>query len=413
MKMISARCVTAVLLGSLAACGGSGSERQWLSGLESTTAPTGPGSRYPNLAGGDETPLVMSWLHPEGADRYSLRYATWQGDRWGEYATVRSGSGWFVNWADFPSVVPLDARNWAAHWLEQRPDNVYSYDVRLAVTRDAGANWSDPVSPHDDGTPTEHGFVSLVRDGKALQAIWLDGRNTGGGHEDESGHGASDAGAMTLRTTTLAEDGRRIGPDLELDGRVCDCCQTDVARTSEGLIVVYRDRGTGEVRDIGVVRLVDGQWSAPATVHADGWKVDACPVNGPAVDADGKRVAVAWFTAADQPRVRVAFSDDAGRSFGPAVEVAGGQVTGRVDVVLIDRGRAVVSWLRQSGEAAEIVARPFDQAGPAGVEAIIASSTVQRSSGFPQMVRAGPELVFAWTESSDPPQVRTARARLR
>jgi hypothetical protein len=87
-------------------------------------------------------------------------------------------------------------------------------------------------------------------------------------------------------------------------------------------------------------------------------------------------------------------------------------VTGRVDVVLLRDGRAVVSWMRRSGNDAEIVARPFDRNGAAGAEVVIASSSVQRSSGFPQMLRAGDDLLFAWTDSSDPPQVRTARARL-
>jgi hypothetical protein len=148
-------------------------------------------------------------------------------------------------------------------------------------------------------------------------------------------------------------------------------------------------------------------------LHPDGWKIDACPVNGPAVDARGARVAVAWFTAPDRPHVRVAFSDDSGKSFSPPVEVASGDVIGRVDVVMLDDGRAVVSWLRRSGQGAEIVARPYDPRGAAGSEVVIASATVQRSSGFPQMLGAGEQLLFAWTDSSDPPQLRTARARLR
>jgi hypothetical protein len=414
MKTNCARCVTVIVLAFLSACGSGGPERQWLSRVEALSTPSAPGSRYPNLAGGDGTPVVMSWLQAEGGDRHSLRFATWQGDHWTDPATVTSGSGWFVNWADFPSVVLLDERHWAAHWLQQRSGNVYAYDVRLAVTRDAGTNWSEPISPHDDGTATEHGFVSLVRAGDRhrLQVVWLDGRDTAGAHDHDSGDEGSNIGAMTLRTTTVDENGRRIGPDLELDGRVCDCCQTDVARTADGLVVVYRDRSNDELRDIGVVRLVDGKWSAPSLVHADGWRIDACPVNGPAVDSRAARVAVAWFTAADGPRVRLAFSDDAGRSFGSAIEVASGEVIGRVDVVLLDDGRAVVSWMRRSGRGAEIVARPFDPDGAAGIEVVVASAAVQRSSGFPQMIRAGEELLFAWTDSSDPAQVRTARARL-
>ncbi len=137
----------------------------------------------------DGSSVVMSWLQPTSSGRYGLQFATWSDGSWGDPRTVVEGAGWFVNWADFPSVVPLESHTWAAHWLEQRPGSVYSYDVRMAVSSDAGSNWSEPMSPHTDGTPTEHGFVSLFgRDG-AVEAVWLDGRHTGGGH-DHSAAGA-------------------------------------------------------------------------------------------------------------------------------------------------------------------------------------------------------------------------------
>jgi hypothetical protein len=370
--------------------------------------PAGPGSRYPHLAGSDGQ-VAMSWLQALPQGGFALQHARWKDGAWGPAGTVASGDDWFVNWADFPSVVPLSATTWAAHWLQQKPGSVYSYDVRVAVSVDGGTNWSAPMSPHDDGTPTEHGFVTLFAAGDAMQAVWLDGRYTGGGHD----HAAGAAGAMTVRSAIIGADGRRVGTDVEIDARACDCCQTDAAQTTEGPVVVYRDRSEHEVRDISLVRYSDGRWTGPLRVHDDGWKIDACPVNGPAVDARGRTVVVAWFTAPDVPRVRLAFSQDAGRTFGPTVEVANGDSAGRVDVVLLDDGRAVVSWLQPSAGGAEIRAQPFDRDGPAGAPVVIASSSVQRASGFPQMVLAGDGLLFAWTDAGEPAQVRTAYATLR
>jgi hypothetical protein len=218
---------------------------------------------------------------------------------------------------------------------------------------------------------------------------------------------------MTVRGASLGADGRRLGTDVEIDARACDCCQTDAALTADGPVVVYRDRSDREVRDIALVRYSGGRWSEPVHVHDDGWRIDACPVNGPAIDARGRTVVVAWFTAADVPRIRLAFSQDSGRTFGPPVEVASGDVTGRVDVVLLEDGRAIVSWLQPSAGGAEIRAQPFGRDGPAGAPVVIASSSVQRASGFPQMVRAGGGLLFAWTDTAEPAQVRTAYATLR
>ena len=93
--------------------------------------------------------------------------------------------------------------------------------------------------------------------------------------------------------------------------------------------------------------------------------------------------------------------------------MASGDVAGRVDVVLLDDGRAIVSWLQQAATGAEIRAQPFGPDGPAGPPVVIATSSVQRASGFPQMVRAGDGLLFAWTDASGPMQVQTAYATLR
>ncbi len=263
---------------------------------------------------------------------------------WSEPVEVASGPDWFINWADFPSVVPADTGPWAAHWLQQKPGGVYAYDVMTTLSDDGGRTWGEPRSPHDDGTPTEHGFVSMAQVGNQPYAVWLDGRATAGeGHAHGADHHGPAPGAMTLRGALLQPQGAVAG--VEIDARVCDCCQTDTAATRDALVVVYRDRAADETRDILAARLVDGVWSKPVVVHADGWRIDACPVNGPAVAADGDTVVVAWFTAPDQPRVRLAFSQDGGRSFAPPIEVASGKVVGRVDVVALTAGRAVVSWL--------------------------------------------------------------------
>jgi hypothetical protein len=178
------------------------------------------------------------------------------------------------------------------------------------------------------------------------------------------------------------------------------------------MVLVYRDRSENETRDIHSARFVNGAWSQPVAVHADGWRIDACPVNGPAVAAQGDTVAVAWFTAPDRPRVRLAWSTDGGRTFGVPIEVASGQVVGRVDIVLLEDGRAVVSWLADDKEGAVIRAQPFNAAGPAAPALDIAQSNVARSSGFPQMVRTHDGLLFAWTTTGTMPAVVAARAPL-
>jgi hypothetical protein len=226
---------------------------------------------------------------------------------------------------------------------------------------------------------------------------------------------------MTLRFTTVSADGE-LGEPALLDASVCDCCQTGMARTSDGIVVAYRDRTEDEVRDIYAVRRVDGEWTEPRLVHDDGWVIPGCPVNGPSIDARGRDVAVAWFTgapldaAADRQQVRqagsdgrvlAAFSSDAGATFGEPIRVDDGGAMGRVDLVMHDDGTALVSWVERVEGVAEIRVRPVSPDG-AGPVTAITSTAAERSSGFPRMVRWEDRVFFAWTEAGDEPKIRTA-----
>ena len=373
--------------------------------IESVASPASPGSAEPNLAlAGDR--VYMSWLEPVDSG-HALRFATLEGTRWSEPRTIRAGRDFFVNWADFPSIQPLGDGRLAAHWLQRNGNGTYAYGVRVALSDDDGQRWSAPLTPHHDDSPTEHGFVTLWPEEGTLNAVWLDGRKF-----SKSGHDTSNE--MMLVSTTVDATGTRAA-EVRLDERTCDCCQTDAAVTAEGPIVTYRDRSPDEIRDIYVTRRIGGKWTTGAPVHADNWKVDFCPVNGPAIAADERRVALAWFTAAnDSARVKVAFSDDAGARFGAPVRVDEGNPAGRVDVAMLPDGNALVTWIeRIGGDTAAVRLRRVSRDGTLGATRTVARSSAARASGFPRMVISGPDVVFAWTEPGKPSHVRVARAALR
>lgn len=367
------------------------------------TSPTGAGAAEPFLAVGPNGTLFLSWLEPIDSLSHALRFAAYDGSRWSAPTTIRAGNDFFVNWADFPSIKVLGDGRLAAHWLQKTGPGTYAYGVRVSQSTDGGATWSTPIIPHRDSSDTEHGFVTLWREGEGIGAVWLDGRKY-------NKEGDSPTNEMMVVSTTISPAGD-IGAESRLDERACDCCQTAVAITSRGPIVAYRDRSADEIRDIYVVRRVDGRWSAPVAAHADGWRIAACPVNGPAIVAADNRVALAWFTSAnDSARVKVAFSTDAGATFGPPVRVDDGNPAGRVDVALLHDGSALVSWIeRTGGDTAVVQVRRVAADGTADVPISIATSSAERASGFPRMVMHGKGAVFAWTEPGKPSAIRLAR----
>jgi hypothetical protein len=380
--------------------------------LKPVVSPTPAGSAEPHLAVSPEGVVWMSWLEQRPQGGHALRGARLDGARWSPPFTIAEGDSFFANWADFPTLLARGGDHLVAHHLWKSGIGTYSYDVRLSQSRDGGRTWSAPKVPHRDGTPTEHGFVSLMPAPGGTRAVWLDGRQA---VRDSAGHMLpvpEGTAEMTLRTTVLSDEGT-LADEWELDGRVCDCCQTAAVATPGGALVAYRDRSADEIRDIWLTRLDGGRWSEPYPLHVDGWRIAGCPVNGPALASAGDRVAAAWFTGArDTSRVRVAFSDDGGARFGAPIEVDGGEPLGRAHVLLLEGGDALVGWLEARGKEALFQVRRVSDRGVAGPAMTVARTSTARSSGFPRIARTGDQVVLAWTEAGKPSHVRTAIARV-
>ena len=389
----------AILASVLVVAGGSGAAWQSASAFRVTPldSPAGTNSAEPRISVSAKG-VLLSWIERNGMTA-ALKFAERTATGWSAVKTAASGDDWFVNWADVPSVVRIADGTLVAHWLQKSGTSTYAYDVRLSRSADDGKTWSRSITPHSDKTQSEHGFASifpLPNGGTGL--VWLDGRET-------AGHGGHDAGGsgpgMTLRFGAFDRTGKQT-EETNIDPRVCDCCPTAAAITADGPIVAYRDRAAGEIRDIVVSRLVNGKWTEASPVHKDNWNITGCPVNGPALAARDRQVAVAWFTGAEkQNRAFVAFSKDAGKTFGTPVRLDDGGTTGRVDVVMLDDGSVVGSWIEYvTGTPAELRIRRVQSTGERGAATAVTKIGSDRAAGFPRIARQGSELVAAWTENT-------------
>ncbi|MEK6612783.1 MAG: sialidase family protein [Gemmatimonadota bacterium] len=361
----------------------------------------GPGANTPHLTAAAGGSIWMSWLEPGPDSVWMLRVAHRQpAGTWSPPRTAVRDSLLFVNWADFPSLA-VDAKGrLIAHYLRRSSAGKYSYGAWITTSADSGLSWSAPQRLHSDSSATEHGFAALVPqpDGSTF-AAWLDGHAAFGEHGEMSlGFGVIDS-TMRVRSDTM------------LDLRTCDCCQVAGASTSGGALFAYRDRTDKEVRDIAVVRYEDGRWTPPAIVHDDGWVTRACPVNGPALSARDRGVALAWFTnAQDSAKVQLVFSKDRGATWSAPIRIDDGQPIGRVDVeYLLDDG-ALVTWVERTGKGtAEIRARRVGADGALSKATIVEKTTDARPMGFPRITAARDLGVYVtWRELSTPSRLRMA-----
>jgi len=382
------------LVAAVAALAGCDPGPETASGPRAVTFPGAAGSAQPRLTVGLDGAPVLSWLEPAADDAVALRYAVFEAGAFGPAREVARGADWFVNWADLPSVQPIAGQVWAAHWLTLAPNSAGAYHVAAAVSSDGGRTWGAPVQLNDDDTMAEHGFVELFAWDGDVAALWLDGRQLAEWSFDEPDRLLG----TSLRIAELDAAGKVTAREI-VDELVCDCCQPAVAMTSSGPVLAYRDRTPDEIRDIVVRRHAAGGWLPPVAAAADGWHIEGCPVNGPAIAAAGERVAVAWFTAAGgTPRVKLAWSEDGGRTFGPAVELDGAGSFGQVGVVLGQDGAAHVTWWRAAaGGGTDLVLRSVAPDGSLGEPRAVAHSRETQPVDVPQIAAAGDDLLIAWT----------------
>jgi hypothetical protein len=337
---------------------------------------------------------LMSWVEKSGDSLVKLKYAYLVDGEWKEPKEITGGNDWFVNWADFPMIAENNGHLFS-HVLKKSSSATFSYDVKLNVLPKGQSRWTTNLPLHNDSTATEHGFVTaLPFTSDSFFVTWLDGRNTvSNGHE----HG----GTMNIRAAEVSSNGE-INAESLLDDRTCDCCQTTAAITSNGPVVLYRDRLEDETRDISIVRMVNGSWTEPKAIYNDNWKIKGCPVNGPKAYALNNNLVVAWFTAADNhPKVNVTFSEDGGESFDTPIPISETDAMGRVDVLLMDHENAIVSWMEIVENEAQLIAVKVHKSGKKSTPVVICSLDSSRKTGFPQMELVEDKVHFAWTDLSD------------
>lgn len=351
--------------------------------------PAAAGAMAPALVA-DGDGFLATWIEPAGASgAQRVRVARFDGRFWTFPATVRESATLFANWADVPGAVRAADGALYVWWLERSSAGTYTYDVRLARSTDQGVTFAPLGLLHDDRSPSEHGFVSAVAEGKGIRFYYLDGRATPGDKP------------MQLRAVLV--EGERIGASELVDESVCDCCSTAAVPVAGGVsAVAYRDRTAGEIRDVqAAVRSVTGAFTT-RPVGTDDWKIAGCPVNGPALAGSDKSLALAWFAAPDErPRLAVALSADGGATWSAAQPIPAAQPMGQLAMAPLGGGFAI-SWLEAIAGGSELRLAPLEVSGKLAPSLAVARTGAGRTAGIPRLAAAGNRLALLWVDSTNP-----------
>ena len=351
------------------------------------------GSRYPRVTSNNDGGLLMSWYEKIDSVNWSINWSEFYDGEWSKSKPITSGRSYFVNWADFQSIYHFGGDSLSAHWLETSGSGPYDYDVKVVTSIDRGKTWSKPNKPHNDGVKGEHGFLSFFKNlDNRLSMIWLDGRNMS---SDHSSHGY---GAMNLYQTSFDSNGQLLA-EAKIDDRVCECCPTSATRTTNSVILAYRDRDESEIRDISIVRCTKNECFDPYPVNNDNWKIAGCPVNGPKLAVTGNNVAAVWYTSPNEnPIINISFSKDGGNKFNSPIRIDNGNPIGRVDCIWLDSDRVLVSWMEMGEKSTNVIFSTVDIENHKGSSKIVTQILPGRSSGHPVISRYRQNIFLAWTE---------------
>lgn len=348
---------------------------------------------------------VLSWQEPLSGGGYRFAMAIGKPGKWSDVRTIASSPNLSMFTADLPGIAELPGGALMAYWemKDLREGDRYDTVIATAVSHDAGKTWFSSKQPYGDVLSGQHSFLSWFPAQDGVGLIWLDAQQRS--LMRHTSIGQDRMGSVGLRYAHLNPAGETTHESF-IDPIACECCPTSASLTSRGPVVVYRGRqedvGTkpwevrgdrATIRDIYIMRFQGGMWSEPHLVHQDNWLINACPDNGPAVDADGSNAAVAWWTRSENtPKALVAFSEDSGDTFGPAIRLDQGKAEGQVTVALLPGGKAaVVGWLEDS----HAWARYVSSSGIMGPSVVLGISP--RHSRLPRWLADGKGVTAAWT----------------
>jgi hypothetical protein len=350
--------------------------------------PSVAGSIQPNWGVTADGSTLLSWVEAAKEGGYALRYAVRKGSAWSEARTIATGRRFWRHPAEVPEIISLGDGTLMAHWVENGKDSTDAEFIYVSTSHD-GVHWSAPLMAHHDRSPVQHGLASMVASGPQEASIfWLQALK-------------GEDGPVSLMRTIVDAGGKEIKEE-QLDADVCSCCPTSVVKTAKGLLVAYRGHTPKDIRDIAVIRFENGKWSPSKILNPDKWEINACPVNAASAAAKDNRVAISWYTEAnDMPRVQVAFSSDAGTTFSKPTVVSTKDTQGYASTAMNDDGSAFVSWLEEGEKSASVMVRLVSPSGVAGPVAKVAEGSRQ-GLGYPKLSRSGGETWIAWGDKAGP-----------
>lgn len=264
--------------------------------------------------------------------------------------------------------------------------------IKTARSTDGGRTFGPAISLQSAGAAGDRGWQAAATDSNgALHVIWLDHRGMAASANHAMHKGAGDGAGMAQRSALYYWGG---APERELFKGVCYCCKTAMAiGPHDEIYAAWRHVFPGNLRDMGFTRSHDGgkTFSPLVRVAEDGWSINGCPDDGPAMAVDGKgTVHLVWPTVKNEQGVILYATSTDGRTFSTPVTVPtlGGPKPSHPQVAVDASGQVFVAWDEsRNGVRTAAVARLGG-----GAPVLLGAATM-----YPVLAATDAGIVAAWT----------------
>ena len=376
------------------------------------------------------TDVAVAWgASAEGRTDVFVAVSQDAGRTFGTPVRVNAAAGEARLGGEFPPRVALVSRGGTS-----APEVVVLWTAREDVTgiktarsRDGGRTFDTPLTLQTAGTPGNRGWPSLALDARGVaHAIWLDHRGhaaeAGAGHQGHGGDAALDGVASAARSSLFYATSGARGRELEVTNGVCYCCKTALAIGPDGAVyAAWRHVYPGNLRDIAFSMSRNGgsSFSSPVRVSRDGWAINGCPEDGPAmaVDREGT-IHLVWPTVVGGATPRGALfyaSTRDGRTFTPRTRIPTleSPKPSHPQIAIDPAGRIAVAWDeviagRRVAVLRELRTAPGRQPGFGSIVTL----SPDEPAMHPVLAATDNGLVAVWTTAGEESGVRAKSIRL-
>jgi hypothetical protein len=297
--------------------------------------------------------------------------------------------------------------------------------IKTTRSRDGGRTFEPPTALQTKGAPGDRGWPSLALDknGKP-HAVWLDHRglaadspstSPGASHSQHQKGAGYDGVAMAQKSGLYYAGAGSPSGERELAKGVCYCCKTALAAgPDQAIYAAWRHVYPGNLRDIAFAISRDGgrSFSSPARVSEDGWVIEGCPDDGPAMTVDAQGVVhLAWPTVigGETPEGALLYASTRdGRTFRRPTRIPtlGSPKPSHPNIAIDRNGRIVVAWDEAIGGRRVAAARELKVASDRVDFGPVVTLAPEGPAMYPVLAATGAGMLAVWTTGGDASVVR-------